>query len=279
MKVPSSALVAAAAVLGLAACSSSSPVATRATPTGPSVAPAPALLNIGVGDTAITAPDSVPAGFTKVVVTAAGSTRAHIALELLAPGVTFDHVEKATSQEQDKLATIIGGNGSVNPGLSTTVYFDLPAGNYEIVQLTQADGHSPTHRLVATATSGTPARAPAARGNIVLKGDVIALASGFDGQGTWQVTNTDAKDDHEATLLKIAPGKTVRDIVSYFKSSTRQGRPPMTAMGGMGDLRSGRSGYMTVQLSPGSYALACFAPDQNGIPHVAMGMITGFQVA
>ena len=114
---------------------------------------------------------------------------------------------------------------------------------------------------------------------LVAKGRSLSLPSGFTGKGTWKVTNRDTKDDHEATVIRIDSGKTVADVVAYFKSHDRNGPPPATAMGGMGDLPAGGSGWMVLNLKPGSYALACFVPDDTGVPHLAMGMISPFQVS
>ena len=282
MRTPIAVIVAATTAAGLTACANTTkPVAANnADHTSPSplTAPAPQVLAIGVGDTSIVAPDTISAGIIEVKVTSTGKSRAHIALDRLAPGVTFDQIEKASSQQQDRLGTVVGGNGALNPGLSTSLIFDLAAGNYEIVQFTQGNGASPTHRLVVTAPSSTPALAPLAKGEIVAKGVTFTLPAGFDGQGTWKVTNNDAKDDHEATVLQLPAGKTIADVVAYFKSKDRNGPPPAIAMGGMGDLRPGYSGWMVMNLPPGNYALACFVPDDNGMPHVAMGMITPFRV-
>jgi len=275
-KIPA-VLVATAVGVALAGCGSTT--ATKAVPAGQAAGSGGrGALAISVDDRSITSPASIPAGLTDVTVTSTGSGRAHVIIERLNDKVTFSQIEKASSDEQDRLAAAVGGNGAVGPGGSTTVVLDLSPGKYEIVQVSQSQGPSPTHRLEVKSSSATAAAAPVAKGEVVAAGRTLSLPSGFDGKGTWKVTNNDAKDDHEASVLQIAPGKTLSDVVAYFASRDRSGPAPAVAMGGMGDLPAGHSGWMVLDLPPGNYAVACFVPDDSGMPHVAMGMITPFRV-
>jgi len=256
-KIPA-VLVATAVGVALAGCGSTT--ATKAVPAGQAAGSG------GRGALAISVDDRSEIG------------RAHVIIERLNDKVTFSQIEKASSDEQDRLAAAVGGNGAVGPGGSTTVVLDLSPGKYEIVQVSQSQGPSPTHRLEVKSSSATAAAAPVAKGEVVAAGRTLSLPSGFDGKGTWKVTNNDAKDDHEASVLQIAPGKTLSDVVAYFASRDRSGPAPAVAMGGMGDLPAGHSGWMVLDLPPGNYAVACFVPDDSGMPHVAMGMITPFRV-
>ena len=85
-------------------------------------------------------------------------------------------------------------------------------------------------------------------------------------------------ETHEASIVKLATGKTVADLVSWAKHH-EQGQPPITGAG-FGALGGHRQAWFTVgRLQPGSYAVVCFVPGPDGVPHVAMGMAAGFTVS
>lgn len=78
---------------------------------------------------------------------------------------------------------------------------------------------------------------------------------------------------HHVAFVKLNDGKTVADVEQLFKNP---GPMPSWAVdhGGVNAPHPGGGMATTTQmLEPGNYALLCFIPDANGVPHFAKGMV------
>ena len=77
---------------------------------------------------------------------------------------------------------------------------------------------------------------------------------------------------HHVQLVKLNEGKTVDDFMAALKAG---GPPPKwaTMEGGPNPSELGDTSSTTVVLEPGNYAMLCFVPDPDGVPHVAKGMV------
>ena len=93
------------------------------------------------------------------------------------------------------------------------------------------------------------------------------------GQHTFLVTNG-AQQPHELVLLRLAPGKTVKDFGVWATTGGMKGPPPALPLGGVAVLDHGDSGVFTADLTPGEYGMICFVPDaKDGKPHLMHGMM------
>jgi hypothetical protein len=85
------------------------------------------------------------------------------------------------------------------------------------------------------------------------------------------------KEPHHGIMVRLEEGKTFQDLAAAMKSD---GPPPAWAHldGGMmiGDPEQGSN--VTMALTPGSYALICFIPSADGVPHAAKGMVLPIEV-
>jgi hypothetical protein len=85
------------------------------------------------------------------------------------------------------------------------------------------------------------------------------------------------KEPHHGIMVRLDEGKTFDDFAAALKS---KGPPPAWAHldGGVmiGDREQGSN--LTMTLTPGRYALVCFIPSPDGIPHVAKGMFAPIEV-
>ncbi len=85
------------------------------------------------------------------------------------------------------------------------------------------------------------------------------------------------KEPHHGMMVRLDEGKTFEDLAAAIKTP---GPPPSWAHldGGMmiGDPEKGSN--VTMNLTPGKYALICFIPSPDGVPHVAKGMMTPIEV-
>jgi hypothetical protein len=90
------------------------------------------------------------------------------------------------------------------------------------------------------------------------------------------VRNT-AEQSHEMFVAKLAPGKKPEEVLAWIESP--KGPPPLMPLGGTVGLARGAYNDISLDLTPGNYALFCFIPDaKDGKPHVAHGMIKPFTV-
>ena len=96
------------------------------------------------------------------------------------------------------------------------------------------------------------------------------------GWTTLRLSN-ESQDPHHMQLIQLPEGMTLEDLFAAFQGP---GPPPagLKFSGGVGSLFSGGSGLATVNLAPGNYVMACFIPDDNGVPHAAGGMVKPFTV-
>jgi hypothetical protein len=96
-----------------------------------------------------------------------------------------------------------------------------------------------------------------------------------------QVVN-DGPQGHELSVVRVAPGRTAAEIQQFFSvpptGAPPTGPPPFSAWeGGINALSKDLSGVATLDLPAGEYAAICLVPDPaSGIPHTALGMVTGF---
>ncbi|HET8623679.1 MAG TPA: hypothetical protein VFM14_08980 [Gemmatimonadales bacterium] len=85
------------------------------------------------------------------------------------------------------------------------------------------------------------------------------------------------KEPHHGIMVRLEDGKTFQDLAEAIKEP---GPPPswLHLDGGMmiGDPVAGST--ITMTLTPGKYALICFIPSPDGVPHVAKGMMAPLEV-
>ena len=77
---------------------------------------------------------------------------------------------------------------------------------------------------------------------------------------------------HHLQLVKLGAGKSFNDLLMALKAG---GPPPkwLTMEGGPNPPELGDTASATVMLQPGNYAMLCFVPGPDGIPHIAKGMV------
>ena len=83
---------------------------------------------------------------------------------------------------------------------------------------------------------------------------------------------------HHAQLLRLKDGVTFEQFTNAMKEGEAAVFPLITAEGGPSIIGHGGASEVTMDLRPGNYLLACFIQSQDGVPHLAKGMIRPFQV-
>ena len=96
------------------------------------------------------------------------------------------------------------------------------------------------------------------------------------GTATYEVVNV-GPQMHELNVLRLSGGKTVEDVLAWEQAHA--GPPPFELAGGMNAFSPTGSGYLTLDLQPGTYAAICDIRDPStGVPHSHLGMLKQFIV-
>jgi len=236
-------------------------------------------------DMSFDAPDSISAGMTHIHLVNDGPNLHHVQLVRLDSGKTAADLGAAMSKPgpAPAWAQFVGGPNTPNPGSSSDAIIDLKEGNYVILCMVDIPDHVPhfakgmVRPIKVTAATGAPAPTPVADATVTLN-DYAFTLSGALAAGTHTIAITNkGPQPHEMFLARYAPGKTMKDLVSWVDKP--QGPPPGDAVGGVSAIANGSTNYITVNLTPGNYVLLCFIPDaKDGKIHVQHGMSKEFTV-
>ncbi len=221
------------------------------------------------------------AGFVQLHIVSTGIEPHHLLFWQLHRGISFKQFDKVDASQNGnplKLATVVGGNGQLAPGQTMDIWIHITKGRVAIDDHPAGPGHG-FHRDLSIRSSGRSAARPKALATVAaLPGDHYRLPPGFGRPGVWMFANRD-NVPQEADIVRLAPGKTVADVVSWAKHGEKGPPPIRGAEGGMGGLGGHSHAWFTIgHLPPGNYAVVSFIPGPNGVPHVAMGMAAGFTV-
>lgn len=232
---------------------------------------------------------SIPAGMTMVQMKNLGQEDHQAQFLRLNDGVTLPQLQTLLQTDQsgvEKLATLVGGPGTVAAGSASAAMMNLIAGQYLLVCfIPSRDGIPHVAKgmalpLQVTTQSGATAPAPATQGMVVMKEFSFALSTSTLPAGRSMVTVVnEGAQPHEFGLLRLAPGKTAADVTQYFTATTKSGPPPFLSAGGITALSPGQKGIAVLDLMPEAYAAICFLPDAaSGKSHLQLGMIAGLTV-
>lgn len=85
--------------------------------------------------------------------------------------------------------------------------------------------------------------------------------------------HADGKALHHAQLIRFDAGHTFDEYLAVLRQG--DGPPPAWAhdVGGVNGADPGASQETSVPLMPGEYALICFLPNEQGVPHAMLGMM------
>jgi len=281
---------AALAVLGAAACSAKQEMPASSLASGSGNAPAPApttppVVTIHAKDYAFAAPKQIPAGMTTFHVVNDGPGLHHVTIVRLSDGKSLADLSDALKNPGPlpDWATFVGGPNAPDPGHDANATIDMKPGDYALLCFVDIPGGVPHFAkgmaapltVVASATPSAPA--PAATDTLTLDDYSFEIAQPItSGTQTFLVRNV-AKQPHEVELIKLAPGKTPQDVLTWMQKPN--GPPPGNAMGGVAANTSASPAYFTADIAPGDYMLICFLPDaKDGKPHFEHGMMQTIHV-
>jgi hypothetical protein len=265
---------------------SSVPASTESA-TAPASAPSPNVVTYIARDYGFEGPAQIPAGVTMFRLDNQGKELHHLVIVRLDEGRTYDSLLAALRKPgpPPPWMHFVGGPNAADPGTTSNATHRLAMGHYAIVcVIPSADGvphmaKGMTAPLEVVAPSGPPARDLAADVTIKLTDYAFELSKPLEaGSQLVQVDNA-GPQPHEVVVLRLAPGKTVKDIERWEKGGEK-GAPPVSAIGGIAPMEAKGSGLFTLDLTPGEYALVCFVPDgKDGKAHLMHGMVKPITVS
>jgi uncharacterized cupredoxin-like copper-binding protein len=259
---------------------------------------------VGASEYAFASPDSIAGGLVQLNLNNTGKEDHHAQLVRLNDGVTLPQFQQALQEavaaqfqgpavgKVFAAVTFQGGPATTKPGKSTAATLNLSQGSYAMLCFV-GDPQGVPHiakgmikPFTVTAAAAAQPTPPKAAGTVDLN-DFAFTAIPTDlkvGKHTWAVTNK-GKEIHEMGMLKLkAPAADVQKILSAPPpapgSAPPAGPPPFEDAGGFQAIMPGMTGWTTVELEKGDYALVCFVPSpaNQGKPHVALGMFRPFTV-
>lgn len=88
---------------------------------------------------------------------------------------------------------------------------------------------------------------------------------------------------HEFVVVRVPKGKTADDVVADAKKKGDKSEDDWVHVGDSGDIETGGSVVIPLDLPPGNYVAACWqtgkAGGGSGPPHIAIGMHTAFKAS
>jgi hypothetical protein len=229
-------------------------------------------LTVKAGEYTYQLKGSPKAGWTEIDFDNAGVENHMMAMFKLKKGTTAAQLKKALlSSDQSAVGKIaasadpsVSGTPSLlGPGQKTSVMTQLPAGTYGIACFVPAPDGSPhaAHGMVKTFTvSGKSNLKPPTDGvaDVTLNDGTITVPPGNAPKNlTVKVTNA-GTTPHDFDIARIADGKTLDDVKSYFDTFFNSGKapagdPPGTLVGGVDAIAPGGIAYLTWSLPAGTY--------------------------
>lgn len=242
---------------------------------------------VTISDSGIDIPRTLPAGFVTMNVTNAGSIPHEASFFRLNPGVTLEQLLAASANADDPSAflglqqygTFYGGPTNIDPGATVPIVLNLTAATYGVADPQYFDQIAP----VAFTVSGTTATSTPPAGLTIRQREFAFDVPAAVNAGTTRIEVHNAGSQvHEMVLVKLDPGYTLDDVKAALSQQDGDNNTPpdwvhqTTSWDAQGPSVSGQ---LTVDLTPGTYALLCFMPDTaTGTPHAMLGMANTFAV-
>ena len=263
-------------------------------------------VTLGAHDFSFSLPDTLAGGLVHLSFVNSGQEDHHAQFIRLNDGVTYEQfdatmqsVMQAVPTEGDvafmrlfEIVTPAGGPAPLGPGKQMEMVLDLAEGRYVLVCFVPSPDGIPhlakgmTKRLVVTAPPARQPDLPVAAGTVDMADFAFAtLPPIAAGQTVVEVTNS-GQEPHEMAVVRLN-GISASQLLEMLSapppgpgSAPPPGPPPLEFVGGVQAMMPGQRAWVTLDLTPGEYAMVCFVPSppNQGKPHVALGMFRAFTV-
>ncbi|MFD7628077.1 hypothetical protein ACFV7Q_18915 [Streptomyces sp. NPDC059851] len=254
---------------------------------------APKPIDVKITGSGIEAPESAPAGLVSFSVTTDDSNGRFLQAFRPHPGVTVDQVlaDLAKAVSRKPIPTAEGmlavrdeaemfGGAQVTASVSETFTTPITAGEVVLLDFSAflQDPAHPITRTLRLHGNQRPGRPTGFPDGFVLARDTPDGprfdVHGLNRTGDTVLVHNASQELHEVGIQPVAPGTTDAQIQAVF-DRTAPGPLPYTGRPvGLGVISPGRSVLLEMRnLPPGTYLIACFAPDgKAGLPDAIRGM-------
>lgn len=252
--------------------------------------PAPNEVTVRASDFAYDLPLQIPSGYTTFRLVNDGPNYHHMIVGRIDSGRTYSDAMAALSQHGPPPAWIVpvGGPNVPDMGSEANATLDLAPGEYVLFCMVDVPGGVPhtakgmVRQLTVTPATGPAAAPPTAHIKLTMADYQFTFSSPITaGTHTFEVV-TSPGQPHEIEIFRLAPGKTVDDLLKEFSelmSGAKTTAQSAVAVGGVAPAVAGVTQYFTASFTPGSYVLACFLPDaKDGKLHMEHGMLQVIEV-
>ncbi len=245
------------------------------------------VVTVTANDYAFDAPDSIPAGLTEIRLRNRGTEMHHVWLIRLDAGKTMKDLFGAMGPHGalPAWAHDVGGPNTPGPNGESMAILRLAAGRYAMVcVIPSPDGKAHVMKGMAKEVVVTPAVSNTANANVRVNTTMTLLDYSFKfskpleaGAQTIRVKNG-AAQGHEVVIMRLQPGRKAAEVLAWMEKM--EGPPPGAPIGGTTPMAHGEENLITLDFTPGEYALICFAPDaKDGKPHFMHGMMQTITVS
>ena len=273
------------------------------TPSPAVAAPVPNVVSLTATDGTISAPDSIPAGWTTFRMANHGNEVHYGHIVRLDDGRTPKDLVGAyaeairTSAPRPAWVKRFGGPGGAAPHDSSSVTQQLEPGSYVWICPVEDSAGTPHFTRGETkpfvvfpvaANAAASAGAPTSDATISLADFSFTVAAPLKaGRHTIHVQNGGA-EPHDLNLMKLAPGRTIEDVRNFLnperaRRDDAKAAPSLESIGipvggGVAAMSPGMSAYFDVNLTPGDYVVFCMVTAPDGKSHIEHGMVQPLKV-
>lgn len=265
-------------------------------------ADAPNVVSLTATEYAISAPDSIPAGWTTFRLANHGDQLHYGHIVRLDEGRTPQDLVGAyaeairTSAPRPAWVKRFGGPGGTAPHDSSSVTQQLEPGRYVWICPVEDSTGTPHFTkgevkpfvvLPVSASAGANASAPAATATIRLMDFSFTVDSSVRaGRNTIRIENGGA-EPHDLSIVKLVPGVTIANVRDWLnperaRRDDAKAPPPIESIGspvgGVAAISPGMSAYFQANLTPGEYVVFCMVTAPDGRSHIEHGMIQRLQI-
>lgn len=145
----------------------------------------------------------------------------------------------------------------------------------------QETDHAGHHAAAASSPAAAPARPAVASYPSHYRGRVVTITAkdyAFESPDSIEAGYVTVRllsrgtELHHAQLVRLADGHTLKDLFDAMKDPTAKPPAWMIEVGGPNAPVPGGESAASLELVPSRYALLCFIPSADGMPHVMKGM-------
>lgn len=230
-------------------------------------------VSIQISNEGVVVPSEVPEGAVTVLFENSAEFPVVGEVVRLNEGETVEAYSAEMMAAEDPDAAFLSrplmGGTMVMPGATATVTYVFTPGNYVFLNLA---GEMPEfHGFSVADAEGEGAAAPTADVDIKLMDFAFSLPIEMAaGEQIWRIYN-EGEQWHELGMIRLDENMTLMDF-HHLLMSEEEGAPPDFIWLPM---MPGEEAWVTMNLEPGTYGIACFLPDimGEGQPHLMEGMV------